>query len=298
MVEPLPTPDGRDHRLATTTQHWSKLTLSLLWVYRGTVYPSVSGYMDACMTMVGWLVLKGNVTVTAEGQTVSAREGEWIFPKPVPRHQKFSPEAEILSISFRMEWPDGDPLFKKGLSLVLKKQAHPELERIARRLERAVEKVTHTRFRDARLAQATFEFPQFIALEKQVLIWCDAVYRVLTQEGLTPNLHQAGDPRVLGIMELLDAWPLAEPFRVSVLARRAGLSRSNLDRIVGGALGGSAKAYIDRRRLNHAIQGLRNPDLPIKQIAIMTGFRHTSSFCAWFKNKTGRYPGEMAGRIF
>ena len=298
MVHPQPAPDGRDQRLATTTQHWSKLTLSLLWVYRGAPYPSVSGYMDACLTMVAWLVLKGGVTVTADGETVSAREGEWNFPKPVQRHQKFSKDAEILSVSFRMEWPDGDPLFKKGLSRVLKKDEHPELERIARRLERTVEKVTKTRFRDARLADASFEFPQFIELEKQVLIWCEAVYRALTHAGLKPNLHQTGDPRILDILERLDAWPLNEPFQVSVLARRTGLSRSNLDRIVGRALGGSSKAYIDRRRLNRAIQSLRNPDIPIKQIAIETGFQHSSSFCAWFKNKTGRYPGEMAGRIF
>lgn len=298
MSELPPPSDGHHRSLATTTQHWSKLTLSLLWVYRGTVYPSVSGYMDACLTMVAWLVLKGDVTVTADGQKVSAREGEWIFPKPVSRHQKFSPDAEILSVSFRIEWPDGDPLFKKGLSLVLKKEDHPELERIARRLERAVEKVTKTRFYDARLANASFEFPQFIELEKQVLIWCDAVYRTLTQAGLTPNLHQTGDPRIHDILARLDAWPLGEPFQVAELARRTGLSRSNLDRIAGKALGGSAKAYIERRRLNHAIRSLRNPDIPIKQIAIETGFRHSSSFCAWFRKKTGRYPGEMAGRIF
>lgn len=298
MPDPHPLVTGRDQRLATTTQHWSKLTLSLLWVYRGTVYASVSGYIDTCLTMVAWLVLKGSVTVTAEGETVSAREGEWIFPKPIPRHQKFSPDAEILSVSFRMEWPDGDPLFKKGLSFVLKKEAQPELERVARRLERVVEKVTQTRFRDARLAEASFEFPQFIELEKQVLIWCDLVYRTLVGAGLRPNLHQTGDPRVHEILECLDAWPLNEPFKVAVLARRTGLSRSNLDRIAGRALGGSSKSYVDRRRMNHAIRSLRNPEIPIKQIAVEVGFQHSSSFCAWFKKKTGRYPGEMAGRIF
>jgi len=42
---------------------------------------------------------------------------------------------------------------------------------------------------------------------------------------------------------------------------------------------------------------LHDPDVPIKQIAIETGFRHSSSFVTWFKKKTGRYPGEMAARI-
>lgn len=297
VVAPHVPPDSRPLHLAATTQHWGKLTLSLLWVYRGAVHPAVSGHMDACLTMTAWLVLKGSVTVTADGEKVSAHAGEWIFPKPVPRHQKFSPGAEILSVNARIEWPDGDPLFKKGLSLVLKKKACPELERIARRLERTVEKVAKTRFQDARLANARFDFTQFIELEKQVIIWCDVVYRTLTKAGLVPNLHQTGDPRIHGILERLDTWPLSEPFNVSVLAGRTGLSRSNLDRIAGRALGGSCKAYIDRRRLHCALQSLHDPHTSTKQIAIETGFRHSSSFVTWFKKKTGRYPGEMAARL-
>lgn len=298
MAPPAPAPDGLARRLATTNRHWSRLTISLLWVYRGTVHPAVSGHMDGVHNMVAWLVLKGGVTVTADGSQVAAREGEWLLPKPVPRDQRFSKDAEILSINFRMEWPDGEPLFKKGLSLVLKSQDHPELERIARRLERTVEKVTRTRYHDARLTEETFEFPQFIELEKQVIIWSEAVYHTLIKAGLQPNLPQTGDPRIHDILQYLDGWPLNEPFRVAGLARQSGLSRSNLDRIVTKALGASGKAYIDRRRLNHAIQQLRNPDIPVKRIAVETGFNHTSSFCAWFKKKTGRYPGEMSGRIF
>ncbi|HEY9249511.1 MAG TPA: AraC family transcriptional regulator [Rariglobus sp.] len=298
MATPVPAPEDSARHLATTNRNWSRLTISLLWVYRGTVYPSVSGHMDGLHHMAAWLVLKGDVAVTADGEQVSAREGEWLFPKPVPRYQRFSKDAEILSINFRMEWPDGDPLFKKGLSLMLKSRDHPGLERIARRLERTVEKVTQTRYHDARLTEETLEFPQFIELEKQVILWGEAVYHTLTKAGLRPNLHQTGDPRIHDILQYLDAWPLNEPFRVAGLARRSGLSRSNLDRIVTKALGGSGKAYMDRRRLNRAMQLLHKRAIPIKRIAIETGFNHTSSFCAWFKKKTGRYPGEMAGRIF
>ncbi len=298
MPAPIPASEGRALRLGTTNRHWSRLTISLLWMYRGTVYPSVSGHMDGFRNMAAWLVLKGGVTVTADGGQVSAREGEWLFPKPVPRYQHFSKDAEILSINFRMEWPDGDPLFKDGLSLVLQSKDHPGLERIARRLERSVEKVTKTRYHDARLTEETLEFPQFLELEKQVLIWSEVVYHTLIKAGLQPNLHQAGDPRIHDILQYLDSWPLNEPFRVASLAKRSGLSRSNLDRIVTKALGASGKIYIDRRRLNRALQLLRLQDIPVKQIAIETGFNHTSSFCAWFKKKTGRYPGEMAGSLF
>jgi AraC-like DNA-binding protein len=297
---PLPLTATNDPvlRLATTNRNWSRLTISLLWAYRGAVHSAVSGHMNGAHNMAAWLMIKGGVTVTADGEQVSAREGDWLFPKPVPRHQRFSQDAEILSINFRMEWPDGDPLFKKGLSLALKSKDHPALERIARRLERTVEKVTRTRYHDARLTEEPLEFPQFIELEKQVLIWSETVYHTLIQAGLQPNLPDAGDPRIYDILQYLDAWPLNESFRVDALARRSGLSRSNLDRIVAKALGVSGKTYIDRRRLNRALQLLRNKDIPVKQIAIETGFSHTSSFCAWFKKKTGRYPGEMSGWTF
>lgn len=284
-------------RPTTANHHWSRLTISLLWVYRGPVAKHVSGYMIGTHHMAAWLVTKGDVTVTAEGKTVSATAGDWMIPKPTSRHQHFSGDAEILSINFRMEWPEGGQLFHEGLSVVLKSLDHPELERLARKLERTVEQVTHTRYHDTRLREADLEFPQFITLEKQALIWSEAIYHALIQAGLRPNLHQTNDPRIHGILQHLDEWPLDESFRTEKLARLSGLSRSNLDRVVVKSLGISCKAHVDRRRLNHAIQRLADHAVPIKQIAIETGFRHSSSFCAWFRRKTGRYPGEIAGRI-
>lgn len=181
---------------------------------------------------------------------------------------------------------------------MLKSSDHPDLERIAGRLERTVEKVTEIRYSDARLVEKNLEFTQFIALEKQALVWSEAVYRALIGEGLVPNLHQAGDPRIYFILEHLDRWPLNEPFRATALAKNTGLSRSNLDRIVIKALGISSKSYMGKRRLNHALRCLRNPEIPVKQIAIETGFQHSSSFCTWFRLITGNAPGEMAGRLF
>jgi AraC-like DNA-binding protein len=254
--------------------------------------------MIGSLNLTAWLVLKGDVAVTSGGRQISARAGEWIIPKPAPRHQRFGKDTEILSVNFRMEWPDGSHLFNEGLGLVLKAADHPELERIARRLEKTAEKVTRTRFHDARLTETNLEFPQFIQLEKQALVWGEAIYAVLISAGLRPDLRQAGDPRVRAILEHLDGWPLNKPFRVDQIARRSGLSRSNLDRVVVKSLGISGKAYLDRRRLHHALHSLRDQAVPIKRVAAEIGFNHSSSFCAWFKKKTGRYPGEIAGRIF
>lgn len=285
-------------RLNATSRHWSRLKISLLWIYRGGVLPSVSRYRDPFPTMTAWLVLKGAVVVTIGSRRDSARSGEWLFPKPVPRIHEFSPGAEILSVRFRIEWPDGSQLFDDGLGVTLKARENPELERAARRLERMVESLTQMRFHDASFTERNLDFLQFLQLEKAVHVWSESVYRALIKAGLSPRLQQAGDPRVEAILERLDAWPLEEPFRAAELARRSGFSRANLERILIKAVGSSSKGYLERRRIHHALQRLRNQAIPVKQIAIETGFRHASSFCAWFKQKSGSYPGEMTDRIF
>lgn len=288
---------SREQFLASN-QHWGSLNLSLLWIYLGSVPPGVSDYMEGFLSLSAWLVLQGEASVQVGKHKCSARKGEWLFARPVARHQKFSPDAKILSVRFRLEWPNGDQLFDQGLSRTLSGARHPNLERSARRLLRAVEKVSNRRFSDASFADRELDFLQYAGLEKNFLTWCGEVYAALVAEGLRPNLHQFGDVRMQAILEHLNAWPLAEPYRAADLARRAGLSRSHLDRLAIQAMGSSCKHYLERRRLQHALQRLRNRLIPVKQVAVETGFRHSSSFCLWFKRQTGKYPGEIRETIF
>lgn len=278
--------------------HWSRLKVSLLWIYRGTVPSELTGFMNTFPTLTAWLVLKGTASVTLGRRQETARVGEWLFPKPGPRHQKFSPDATILSIRFRIEWPNGDQLFQEGLGAVLKASEHPNLERHARRLEREVASIARRRYRDASFTDQKIDFLQFLQIEKAMHLWSASVYRALIAHGLVPNLQQTGDPRMESVLEQLDAWPLEDPYLVETLARKSGLSRSTLERLAMQTIGSGTKAYIERRRLDHALQALRQPAIPVKQIAVETGFQHTSSFCAWFKARTGKYPGGMAGQIF
>lgn len=278
--------------------HWSRIRIALLWIYRGRLPPGVSGFMDQFLTMSAWLVLKGSAETTVAGQTKRAVKGEWLFPKTAPRHQKFSAGTEILSIRFRLEWPNGDQLFDPSSGVVLKAAQYPELEKVARRVERSTHSVTQTHFRDASLADRKVNFLQHLQIEKTAILWCEAVYQAFVSAGIPPILQQAGDPRIQTVLEHLDAWPLHEPFKVAGLASQCGLSKSNLERITGKALGTSSKAYFDRRRIEHALQCLRTGGIPVKQIGIEVGFRHASSFCAWFQNRIGCYPGEMLNRYF
>ena len=89
---------------------------------------------------------------------------------------------------------------------------------------------------------------------------------------------------------MLDGWPLHRAFSQSELVQQAGVSRAQLDRLFTAKLGQTPHQYFDRRRLRHAERSLQLPDRPIKEVAFDLGFRHVSSFSAWFKQKTGVNP--------
>lgn len=293
MNSPAAPPNEPLARLLTTSEQWSRLNISLLWVYRGKMPGGASGFIAVPTAAPAWLILKGSASVTAHGHTHSARAGEWFFPRPVPWVQQFSKDAEIFSIRYRMGWPDGTPLFDTGPGLTLRAAEYPELLACARHLERVVRKLTSTRFHDASFGTRPLDFLQYLQIEKAAHRWGETVYRAFLQAGLKPTIPQTGDPRIHPILHCLDTWPLAIPYAAADIARRTGMSRSTLERILEKALGITGKAYVERRRLNLALERLLNPSIPVKQIASETGFSHTSSFSAWFKSKTGCAPGQM-----
>ena len=55
----------------------------------------------------------------------------------------------------------------------------------------------------------------------------------------------------------------------------------------------TVKDYRDRVRIEKAIRLLRETDLPLFAIAKEVGFRNSSSFSVFFKNNTGKTPGEI-----
>jgi transcriptional regulator GlxA family with amidase domain len=74
------------------------------------------------------------------------------------------------------------------------------------------------------------------------------------------------------------------------LARRAGVSLRQLERLFKLHLGSTVGASYMSIRLEHADMLLRNTNEPILAVAISCGFTSSSHFSRRFKEKFGRAP--------
>ncbi len=76
------------------------------------------------------------------------------------------------------------------------------------------------------------------------------------------------------------------------LAAHMHFSPAYISRIFHKETGSTLNAYINRYRIDKAIDLLENSHLPIKQIATMVGFGNISHFNRVFKDLTGKVPAE------
>lgn len=82
---------------------------------------------------------------------------------------------------------------------------------------------------------------------------------------------------------------IAEPLDVPALAKRAGISVSQLERNAASVLGISLRTAQHRLRIDHAI-GLLATGMPIAHIAQACGFSDQSAFTRRFRTATGLTP--------
>ena len=80
---------------------------------------------------------------------------------------------------------------------------------------------------------------------------------------------------------------------VSEIAEILGVDRSTLFRAFKEETGMSPHEYIDRARLFHAGELLNSSDMPIREVALNSGFSDVKYFIGWFKKKRGMTPGEF-----
>lgn len=89
---------------------------------------------------------------------------------------------------------------------------------------------------------------------------------------------------------------LEEPLTVEEVARRAGISKRQLERSFMQHTGLSPRRYYTDMRLARAYSLLSETDLPIAEIAAATGFGGTSAFTRAFRVKFDVAPGKFRKR--
>ncbi len=95
--------------------------------------------------------------------------------------------------------------------------------------------------------------------------------------------------KVLTIIELMEA-NLAEPLTLVELARFAGLSRRQIERLFRRTMGRSPARYYLELRLDRARHLLLQSNLPVVEVAVACGFVSASHFSKCYREFYGRSP--------
>jgi transcriptional regulator GlxA family with amidase domain len=88
----------------------------------------------------------------------------------------------------------------------------------------------------------------------------------------------------------------ADDVDVDVLARAAHASPAHFSRSFRRAFGETPHKYLQRRRIERAMELLRETDLMVTTVSIEVGFRSLGSFSSAFRELVGEAPIEYARR--
>lgn len=294
------------------------MRVNLLWVYDGAVPFDGRGLFNAqpddwkdSLSLImaneysaAWLLLEGEAEIRHGNDTLTAKAGQWVVPKPGLREQCFSDDARVLSIRFQSHWPDKRALFDDGLGVVFAREQGLQMEASARKLLSIV--APHQSAADWRLlGDMNFSFPAFIDVKIEMLRFVRSMYEVLLGLGLKPTRLGMRDERILAALSYLDRLPLHHKLRESEVATEVTLGLSQFVRLFRSQVGVTPRKYFEERRCDAARRMLLHSSLPIKQLAGEFGFAHHTDFTAWFRRIHGvsprtfreRYPLEATGRI-
>jgi AraC-like DNA-binding protein len=218
----------------------------------------------------------------------SAGAGQWLVSPHGSTVQSFSPDARILSIHFRCEWPTGENLFEENDALIFNAEDFPILERSGSRLERLVNR--HFPGVRVEYLQQETNYPVFLKVQQRFLQWLIDFFEVMTEQKRTLSRGGSGDERLWRAAEYLHTAPLDGPFPSDQLQRETSLGRAQLDRLFWKEFGTTTREYWDKLRQESAIASLESSSMSIKEIAYHLGFKQPSHFTKWFSRRVGITP--------
>ena len=102
---------------------------------------------------------------------------------------------------------------------------------------------------------------------------------------------EAHDPRLLRLLGYLRTH-LDEPLEIEPLARLAGVSPRQLDRVFARLFGESPRACLRRLRLERAARQLRTTRRRVLAIALDAGFESHEAFTRSFLRRFGHAPAD------
>lgn len=273
-------------------ENWFDLRVQLLWAYDGPLKKWHSCALEPA-PVAAWLLRKGKVTLTYKDGQETFRTGRWIFPRSQEGWQEFSHDTEILSIRFAAQWPTGQHLFDRSQSYSFPARELPHMTRIAERIARIIA-AKYPGVNEA-LRRMPGSPEQFFELQRLLYSWMKEYTATMKSRGLTPNILGQIDSRVRAAVHTMENRTVNLPLREHDLARDAGLSVSQLNRLFVKELGKTPADYWEEKRIHMATQALLHSEQNIKSIAYDLGFSSLPHFSTWIKKKFGKSPRDLRG---
>lgn len=271
-------------------ENWFDFRVQLLWAYSGPLEKWQSSALETD-SIAAWLLRKGSVTLTYKSGTETHGTGRWIFPRAEDGWQDFSADAEILSIRFVAEWPTGESLFDRSQTRTIPANQFPRMTRIAERLARLAAISFPGVKEELRRMPGSPE--KFFELQRLLYGWMLEYTAAMKTQKLDPHVLAQIDSRVRIAIHLMEMRSLSEPLREHELAKNAGLSTSQLNRLFVRQMGKTPADYWEEKRINSARLALLRSDQNIKSIAFDLGFSSLPHFSTWIKKKFGKSPREL-----
>lgn len=273
--------------------NWAHLHCQVVWAYEGVVAPEVTRSRFSYHPIAVWLLRRGGVRLRfADGSEEVFGAGNWVFLRAEPGWQEFQPDTLLLSLRFHAEWPNGVPLFDRTRTVCV--PAASAEGALLREPAQALAQFAERMQPDTRtqLLERRGSLDAHLELRRLETHWLAAYARVMQALGQAPSRMDLEDPRVERALRELQTRPLAEPMREKDLAKSAGISVSQLNRLFAAKVGHTPADLWETRRLNHAQTLLSGTDQSIKGIAFELGFSSPPHFTNWFGLRSGQSPTE------
>ncbi len=135
--------------------------------------------------------------------------------------------------------------------------------------------------------------PDFVILESYLTLWSRMIDRAVN-----PAIHGSRIPeRILRVTRYLDSH-LAAPLTLEDFARIANLSVSRFSAEFRAAMKTSPVNFLLEKRLLHSRHLLRDRNLNIAEVAVLSGFRDPLYFSRRFRIRYGCSPSQYRNRLF
>jgi len=271
----------------------SSLQHELIWAYAGSPgshHMRVQRRSDSGNW--AWLLLSGVLEFKQKQSLNRVPAGHWIIlPEGITEHH-FTEDTKLLSIYFRCQWPTGDNLIRLKEPNIFHKDRFPMLLKRSMRLERFSRKNFPTERSHRDFHKQASDYTNFLQLQIYFIAWIKEWIQCMQTLGVEWNYFGTKDERLQTAIRILNEASLSSKLPLKRISSTTGLSRVHLDRLFVQNMGMTMRKHWDKRRWQKANDMLQDPDISIKALTYLLGFKSDSLFINWFRRRSGQSPGQ------